>query len=61
MLPDDHPQTIQALVNFARLLRQTGRTGEASRMEKRAALAISSRKKRDPSEGLTVDYRDLAR
>ena len=61
LLPGDHPQTIQTLVNYARLLRQAGRKGEASRMEKRAAQALASRKKTDPSEGLTVDYRDVAR
>ncbi len=60
-LSGDHPQTIQTLVNYAMLLRQTGRKGQASRMEKRAARGLASRKKTDPSEGLTVDYRDLAR
>jgi tetratricopeptide (TPR) repeat protein len=61
LLPGDHPQTIQTLFNYARLLRQTGRKTEASALEKRASQGLASRKKTDPYEHLTVDYRDLAR
>ena len=56
-----HPYVLQTLFNYSRLLRDTKRKKEAAEMENRVRALVAVRVKEYPAEGLTVDFRSLAR